>query len=317
MSNWVIRCAEKYLTPLYERMKDCLLEESVLHSDETAFKVLREPGRSPTTKSFEWLYRTSGCSRHRIIVYEYKPTRNGEHPLRFLMGFKGLLHTDGYQVYHNLPPEITVIGCWAHARRKFEDLLKKIPEDKRKGTNAETGVAYINALFKLERRFAALTPEERYEKRLIHSKPIADAFFEWAENLNVLPKTPIGEAVHYALSQRKYLENVFLDGRAEISNNRTERSIRPFVMGRKAWLFSNTPAGAVASSVVYSLVETAKENGLHPFRYLEFVLESMSQDSAPDVDLPLPWSNALPERCRIQHTKENCSEWEKQKALTS
>ena len=303
MANWVIFCSEKYLNPLYELMKRCLLAESVLHSDETIVQVLREPGRAARTKSYEWVYRTSGCSERKNIVYEYKQTRGQEHPKRFLKDFKGLLHTDGYQAYHNLPPDITVIGCWAHVRRKFEDILKKIPEAGRSGTNAETGVAYINALFSLERKFANLTSKERYEQRLEKSKPIADAFFEWMSNLSALPKSPIGGAVHYALSQRKYLENVFLDGRAEISNNRAERSVKPFVMGRKAWLFSNTPAGAAASSVMYSLIETAKENGLHPYRYLEYLLETLSSNSAFDIQTLLPWSDTLPEGCRVQQKK--------------
>jgi len=304
MANWVIQCSERYLEPLCEVLKRHLLAENALHSDETPVQVLREPGRAATTKSYEWVYRTSGCSKHKIVVYEYKQTRSGEHLKKFLKDFKGLLHTDGYQAYHNLPPGITVIGCWAHVRRKFEDILKKIPGDRRKGTSAETGVAYINALFSLERKFSGLPPKERYEKRLEKSKPIADAFFEWAASLGALPKSPIGGAVHYALSQRKYLENVFLDGCAEVSNNRAERSVKPFVMGRKAWLFSNTPAGAAASSVMYTLIETAKENGLHPYRYLEFLLETLSSNSTLDLETLLPWNDTLPETCRVQQTKK-------------
>lgn len=126
---------------------------------------------------------------------------------------------------------------------------------------------------------------------------MSDAFFAWAQNLEALPKSPIGEAVGYALSQKKYLENVFLDGRCELTNNRAERSIKPFVMGRKAWLFSNTPEGARASSVMYSIIETAKENGLHPYRYLEFLLTVLPSSTTSDLEGLLPWSEHLPQEC--------------------
>jgi Transposase and inactivated derivatives len=297
MSNWVIKCSELYLEPVYERLKRYLLAETVLHADETTVQVLHEQGREAQTKSYEWIYRTGGCAERNIAIYEYKETRKQEHPRSFLQDFTGYLHTDGYQVYHNLPPEITIVGCWAHVRRKWEDILKKLPKDKRKGSDTETGVAYINALFKLEREFSELTPTERHQKRLERSKLISDAFFVWAGNLGALPKSPLGDAVHYSLSQRRYLESVFLDGRTEISNNRAERAVKPFVMGRKAWLFSNTPAGAKASSVMYSILETAKENGLHPHRYLEFLLDSLPNATTADLDALLPWSDTLPELC--------------------
>jgi transposase len=304
MSNWVIKCSEMYLEPVYEQLKKQLLSESVLHADETTFQVLREPGRQAQTKSYEWLYRTSGFSEHKIAIYDYQQTRGGEHPRNFLEGFAGLLHTDGYQAYHNLPLDITVIGCWGHCRRKFEDALKKIPKGKQKGSGAEKGVAYTNALFKLERTFAQLPPEERFQRRLEQSKPISDAFFAWAGCLGALPKSPLGQAVQYALSQRKYLENVFLDGRAELSNNRAERSVKPFVMGRKSWLFANTPSGAKASSVMYSIIETAKENGLHPYRYMEFLLETLPNSTTSDIESLLPWSETLPEHCLSPHKTE-------------
>lgn len=299
MSNWVVKCSQMYLEPIYGLLKSHLLKESVLHADETTVQVLREPGRAAQTKSYEWVYRTGVCAERKISIYDYEMTRRQEHPLTFLKDFKGFLHTDGYQAYHNLPPDITVVGCWAHVRRKFEDLLKKTPKDKQKGSNAEKGVAYINALFRLERGTAGLAPEERLKKRLEKGKEISDAFFTWAEGLGALPKTPLGMATHYAISQRPYLENIFRDGRTEISNNRCERAVKPFVMGRKAWLFSNTPSGAEASSVMYSIIETAKENGLHPFRYMEFLLETLPGATTADLESLLPWSESLPVRCRV------------------
>jgi transposase len=299
MSNWVVKCSEIYLEPIYALLKSYLLRESILHGDETSLQVLREPGREAQTKSYEWVYRTGARAERKISVYEYKTTRGHEHPKAFLRDFNGYLHTDGYQGYHNLPKGIIIIGCWAHVRRKFEDLLKKTPKAKRKGSNAEKGVAYINALFKIERETADFKPEDRLKKRLEKGKPISDAFFAWAKGLGALPKTPLGEAVNYAILQRPYLENIYLDGRTEISNNRCERAVKPFVMGRKAWLFSNTPSGAAASSVMYSIMETAKENGLHPFRYMEFLLETLPGAKSSDLESLLPWSGTLPERCRV------------------
>jgi len=299
MANWVIQCSENYLEAVYHRMIGFLLQESTLHSDETTLQVLREPGREAQSKSYEWVYRTSGHSVRNIVIFDYKETRQQEHPRKFLKDFNGFLHTDGYQVYHNLPPGITVVGCWSHARRPWEKMYKNLPKDKRKGSDAEKGLAYINALFDWERKWKDLPPEERFEKRLDKSKPVADAFFAWAESLDALPKSPLGEAVHYALSQRKYLENVFLDGRLELTNNRCERSVKSFVIGRKSWLFSTTPEGAKASSVMYSIIETAKENGLHPFHYVKYLLETLPNATTGEIDAFLPWSDTLPDCCRV------------------
>ena len=300
MSNWVIKCVELYLITIYIMLKTHLLKESVLHGDETTIQVLHEAGRTAQTKSFEWVYRTSGHSDRKIVIYEYQETRKQEHPREFLKNFKGFLHCDGYQVYHNLPPEITVVGCWAHARRYFEKIWKTLPKKAREESDAGIGLSYINALFKFEREFVELPPNKRYQKRLEKSKPVADAFFAWADALGALPNFPLGQATHYAMSQRKYLENVFLDGRLELSNNRCERSVKPFVMGRKAWLFSNTPEGANASSVMYSIIETAKENGLHPFCYVRFLLEALpNMTSADNFEELLPWSGLLPDWCRV------------------
>jgi transposase len=299
MCNWVINCSQMYLLSVYERMKARFLEETYAHADETVVQVLKEKGKSAQSKSYEWVYRTGIGAKHKIILYEYKPSRKQEHPQAFLAEFKGFLHTDGYDVYHNLPPDIVVVGCWAHARRYWEKIWKALPEDKLKDSDADTGLAYINALFKLERKFVNLPPSERHEKRLLESKPISDAFFAWVDSLRALPKSPEGEACTYAKNQRKYLENVFLDGNLELSNNRCERSVKPFVMGRKAWLFSDTTDGAEASSFMYSIIETAKENGLRPFNYLKFLLETLpTMSSGDDFDALLPWSESLPASCR-------------------
>jgi transposase len=305
MANWLIYCAQNYLAAIYSLLITFLLKETVLHADETTVQVLHEPDRAPQTKSFEWLYRTSGCSKHPIVIYEYKETRKQDHPKAFLKDFKGYLHTDGYQAYHNLPPDIIVVGCWFHARSYWENLYKTIPADKRDGSNAERGLVYINLLFAFEDEFSNLEPDEKHEKRLKYSKPVSDEFFAWVKTLNALPKSLLGEAVHYALSQRPYLENVYLDGRLELSNNRAERSIKPFVQGRKQWLFSNTPNGAESSSIIYSVIETAKENRLRPFQYIKYLLEMLPKTRSSELESLLPWSEALPDSCRVPLKESN------------
>lgn len=298
MANWIVYCAQNYLLAIYSLMIKDLLKESIAHADETTVQVLHEPGREAQSKSYEWLYRTSGYCEHPVVIYEYKETRGQEHPKAFLKNFKGFLHTDGYQCYHNLPAGIIVVGCWFHARQYWEKTYKAVAEDKRNGSIAERGLVYINLLFAYEEEFSDFKPEMRYKKRLEFSKPVSDDFFAWISSLKALPKSLLGEAITYALNQRVYLENVYLDGRLELSNNRAERSIKPFVQGRKVWLFSNTPNGAEASSIFYSIIETARENHLHPFHYLKHLLDTLPNTKTSNLENLLPWSKSLPLWCQ-------------------
>lgn len=299
MANWVIRAAEDWLWPIYELLRTLLLAREVLHADETVCQVLREPGKKANTNSYIWLYRTSGDEERPIILYEYQPTRSSTHPKRFLDGWSGYLHTDGYQGYHKLPTGITVIGCWVHMRRKFEDAYKAIPAAAKPGSRIPEVIRRIGELFHLESQWKDLDPAVRQELRLKESKPLAEAFFEWLNTLNVLPKSAMGEAVKYAFNQRPWLMNVYLDGRCELSNNRAENSIRPFVMGRKNWLFCNSQKGAKASSTIYSVIETAKANGLKPFEYLKFLFETVPDSTIGRLPSLLPWGDAVPDYCRM------------------
>lgn len=233
MSNWLIKACNEWLEPIYGEMKRRLCAHQVLHADETTLQVLHEDGKPAKSKSYMWLYRTSGEAKHQIVLYDYRPNRKTENPEEFLRDFKGYLHADGYDGYHRLPGDITVVGCWTHARRKFDDLLQTIPKDKRDLSDAAKGIAYCDKLFRLEKQFALLSPEERFEERKRLSKPLIDEFYAWLGSLREPPKSLMGKAIYYAESQRKYLERYLLDGRLEISNNRAERTIRPFVMGRK------------------------------------------------------------------------------------
>jgi transposase len=298
MANWIVKCAEDWLEPIYERMKELLLKESVLHADETVVQVLHEPGKKANTNSYEWLYRTSGCAEHPITLYEYQPTRSSAHPIRFLAGWKGYLHTDGYQGYHRLP-DVTVIGCFSHVRRRFDDALKILPPEQRRDSAAARGLDYCNKLFDLEQEFAALSPEERYRKRLERSLPMAEEFLAWAKPFAMGTKSVLKTATDYLIGQWPWLKNIYLDGRLELSNNRAERSIKPFVIGRKNWLFSNSQKGARASSVVYSVLETAMENGLNPFRYLKLLFETMPNCTTGQIDGLLPWGELIQGKCKV------------------
>ena len=299
MSNWLIRCAEDWLKPICHRLHQLLCAGDVLHADETTVQVLHEPGRTAQSKSTMWLYRTCAGIKHQIVLYNYQTSRGGEHPAKFLRDFKGYLHTDGWEEYHRkLPDGITVVGCWAHCRRKFDEALAALPEKDRADSQSLCGKQFCDRLFALEREYADLPPDDNFKTRqlarLEKTKPAMEAFFTWAAQraqTDVQPKSLLGLAVHYALNQRLWLERVLLDGRLELSNNRAERSIKPFVIGRKNWLFNNTPNGAHASAIIYSLIETAKENGLNPYEYLTAIFRKAPNLPAhSSVDPLLPWN---------------------------
>ena len=288
MSNWLVKACADWLEPIYQEMQRRLCGHQILHADETTLQVLREDGKRAQSKSYMWLYRTSGEAQRQIVLYDYQRDRKHTHPEAFLKDFTGFLHADGYEGYHKLPDRIIVVGCWTHLRRKFDEALQTLPKDKWESSDAAKGVAYCNKLFHLEKQFASLSPNERQKERARQSQPLAEEFYAWAGSLRALPKTLLGKAAYYAQSQRKYLMRYLLDGRLEISNNRAENSIRPFVIGRKNWLFSNTPNGARASAVYCSLIISAKENGLVPFEYLAKVFTE-APNGAP-IDSLMPWT---------------------------
>ena len=301
MSNWILRATEDYLTPVYEQLHQELLKQDVLHADETTLQVLHEPGKKPQSESYMWLYRTSGDAQKPIALYEYQPGRGAKHPREFLTGFNGYLHTDGYAGYHNLPEEITVVGCWAHARRKFDEAIKSLPKGKAKGSSAAQGLAYCDKLFAIEAELAELSPEERYNERLKQAKPVLDAFLAWANVRTAAPKSALGKALTYLKEQWPYLTNYLKDGRLELSNNRAERSIKPFVIDRKNFLFANVVRGATGSAVMFSLIQTAIENKLDPYRYLTWLMKTANNADLTDsatVQSLLPWNAA--QECRTK-----------------
>ena len=301
MANWVIRSSQDHFEPVIRHLQKELLKREVIHCDETPVQVLKEEGKKPQTKSYMWLYRTGNDGKAPIILYDYQPSRSGENAASYLKDFKGYVHSDGYSGYNKLDG-ITRCGCWAHLRRKF---VEAIPDKKAVGaplTSAEIGRDYCNQLFKVEESLKDLTPKERFCKRLELEKPILEAFWCWLESLTVLKGSALGKAVTYAMNQRPFMENYLLDGRCALSNNAAENAIRPFTVGRKNWLFADTPKGASASAAVYSIIETAKANGLNVFAYLQHLLLYMPdtdwQNHPEELDDLMPWSPEVQEQCK-------------------
>ena len=244
MCNWSIRCSVDWLEPIYDALHVRMLALDVLHGDETTFQVLHEEGRAPQTKSYLWVYRTSGDAGFAIVLCDYQTGRGSEYPKAFLAGFNGFLHTDGWEAYRKLDG-VTIVGCWQHARSMYDDALKVLKPEEREGTNALRGKRYCDKLFDIERELAGLSPEDRYAGRLELAKPVLDEYHTWLLSFNKLGQSLFCKAVNYSLNQWPYLQNYLLDGRLEISNNRAERTVKMFVIDRKNFLFANTPNGGV------------------------------------------------------------------------
>lgn len=303
LANWIIRAATDWLEPLWERMKSHLLKEVVIHADETPIQVLKEEGKKPSSDSRMWVYCSGNTGNPPVILFEYQPTRSGEHARRFLTGFRGYLQTDGYSGYDKVQ-NVTRCGCWAHLRRKYQEALTKSGDIQ--GSAAAVGFDYCNQLFAIEKDLTELTPEERKLKRQARSKPVLEAYLSWLETVNPLQGSKLAEAITYSINQKASLGVFLEDGHIELSNNRAENAIRPFVIGRKSWLFADTPKGAKASAVAYSIVETAKANKLNIYKYLVHIFSTMPAldfKNHPSLleDL-LPWSEKLPDCC---HNRNN------------
>ena len=207
MANWLIKASERWLQPVYERMRDHLLKRDILHADETHLQVLREAERAASSTSYMWLYRT-GRDGPPIILYDYQTTRANKHPARFLKDFKGYLPVDGYAGYDGIP-NICLVGCWAHARRKFVEALKAMPAKEQSMPSAtREGLEFCDKLFAIERELHDMTPDKRYEGRLEKSRPVLDAFWAWLKRQTprVLPKSPLGQAIQYCRNQKDKLE---------------------------------------------------------------------------------------------------------------
>lgn len=312
MSNWVIRCSERYLSLIWERYAAELRMLPVVQADETTCGVNKD-GRPANAKSYMFVYRSGEFNtQRRIIIYDYQKTRNAEHLERFLTGFSGILVSDAYSGYHTLDrkrEDIRVAHCWAHARRDFADALKAYkktgPSKKRvKQTIAYQALERIGTFYALEDGWKELSPEERLNRRQEQLKPLVEAYFSWIKSIDPesVGSQKIRDGLKYSVNQEVYLKVFLEDGNVPIDNSASERAIRPFVVGRSNWRVMDTIHGAQASAIVYSIVETAKANNLKPYEYLRLLLteipKHMDETSASFLDDLLPWSSSIPDICR-------------------
>jgi len=293
MSNWQQQVYKK-LSPLFVLFKENAKSGPVLQMDETTVQVIGEEGRSDTQKSYMWVAR-GGLAGKKVIWYEYHPSRASFHAKEFLSGYSGYLQTDGFSGYDKAVEGnslIIQVGCFAHARRKFFEAAKTSKESK----SAEIGLSFIRKLYEIEKKLRSQWEKDKNTEKFILDRrkacePELNMFHLWLEKrkVEVLDSSLLGKAIHYSLSQWDkliaYLGSPYLTP----DNNACENAIRPFVIGRKNWLFSQSPEGADSSAGMFTLIETAKENGLVPFKYLMALFKK-----TPLAVLPEDWDNLLP-----------------------
>lgn len=288
MSSWIDKSATLF-APLVERLKAELLRQPTLFADETPLKVVK----SDKVNSYMWVYCSGRDSPDpnnpipNIVLYDFHNSRAAACVVNYLDGYQGYLHVDGYQAYART--EATLIGCWAHARRKFID-AKKL-QGKNKTGKADLVLSLIQKLYGVESRIKDKSVDDKYTARQEVSLPILSKLKIWLEQdqPNLVGNSKLIEAANYLVNQWHKLIRYVDDGRLSIDNNRAERAVKPFVIGRKNWLFSQTANGAHASATLYSIVETAKINGLIPFNYICACLDELCQPE-PDIDSLLPWN---------------------------
>lgn len=320
MSNWTVWTAERYLSPVYERMKKCQLEAHVNQSDETPVEVIHDD-RPAGSKSYMWVHITGELSPvPPVIVYEYQKTRHSDHPKAYYRDFSGVLVTDGLEQYHKLGRDlegITNANCMAHARRHFANAVKAIGKSNPeaiKGSIAYQALVRIGAIYDLEGGLKDLTPEKRLKERQTSIKPLVEEFFAWIRKVQadwtVLPKGETAKGIAYCLNQEEYLRVFLSDGEVPIDNLASERALRTFTIGRKNWMTINTVRGAQASAMIYSITETARANGLNVYYYVKHLLEGLLEIELADGSIDekeleqlMPWSKELPAECYSKRRK--------------
>jgi transposase len=300
LANWMIQ-AGTLIQPLINLLRDRLLAYDILQMDETPVQVLKEPGKTAQSKSYLWLQR-GGPPDQTVVLYDYDPSHSAEVPKRLLDGFKGYLQTDGYDGYNAVVAVngLTHIGCMAHARRRFSDAVKAQGKNKQRG-NAHRGLALIRKLYRVEKQARKFTPEARHDHRQRHARPVFDELRTWLDEAlpQVPPQSATGNALNYLHNEWDKLIRYLDDGRLKIDNNGAENAIRPFVIGRKNWLFSASVKGVKASANLYSLIETAKANGLEPYAYLRHLFTELPKAETVEAIEALVPGNLSKDQIRI------------------
>jgi len=285
MSNWMINVGSQ-CKALIQLLHGEILSGPVVNIDETRVQVMNEQGRLNTSQSYMWVF-LGGSRDGPSIIYQYQPTRAGDVAKKFLEEYSGYVQTDAYVGYDDLESlKIRLLGCWAHARRKFMDMVKAMKKSGRKSGSADVALGFIRNLYRIEENVVELKlcPDDIYRVRQEKSKPVLDKFLEWLNKrtIETPPKGLLGKAISYTLNNWERLIRYLENGVLLPDNNLVENAIRPFALGRKNWLFSGHPRGAEASANLYSLIETAKANGLEPYRYLRFLFEKLPYAKTED-----------------------------------
>ncbi|MCD8513865.1 MAG: IS66 family transposase [Nitrincola sp.] len=297
MANWIIRL-DPLLQPLINLMREVQNSSDYLQADETRIQVLKEDGKTAQSDKWMWVTR-GGPPGHLTILFDYDPSRAGRVAVRLLDEFTGILQADGYSGYARICAQnnITRIGCWDHARRKFVEASKAKDKGQQvKLSKADMALSMINKLYVIEREIKDLSVADRYQMRQKHSIPKLIEFKAWLDKNTprVMKKTLTRTAMDYTLNQWEYLIGYCERGDLHISNALAENAIRPFALGRRAWLFADTSQGAKASATCYSLIETAKANDLEPASYIEYVLNHIAEaDTLEKLEQLLPWNAPL------------------------
>lgn len=295
ITNWHILAVQNALEPLYDLFRKELVKQPVLHADETSYRVIE----SLKAKTYYWMFCSGHLETHPIVLYHHAESRGNEVPKAFLEGFKGYLHCDGWGAY-KLLPEVQLVFCGAHIRRKFYEALGNKKEPK-KDSPAYIGLSYWDKLFKIEAQMKDLSPEKRLKQRQKKLRPVLEEFWRWLETTTVLPNSKFGKAVDYAAKHREGVERILEDGRLELSNNRAERMIKELVLGRKNWLFSASLEGAHSSGVLLSMMKTAELNHLDVRKYFLHLFEeipNLPMINEQSLTRLLPWSEEVQTLCK-------------------
>lgn len=303
LSSWVLKCGELFL-PLIHLMQQEIITGKKVNADETPVQVMKEPEKKNTSKSYMWIF--VGGPESNIIVYKYHATRGGIVATEFMEGFKGYLQADGYSGYNEICRKEGVIrvGCWMHARRKFADIVKIT----KKTGKAHVAMNYIRKLYKIEEQAKErnLSAEQIKNLREEEAQPILEEFKQWLEDSqeHVPPKGLLGKAITYSLSNWPELTVYLTDGDLEIDNGVAERKLKPFVIGRKNWLFMGSVNGANAGATIYSLIETSKANGINPYSYLKYILEKLPYCNVDqEREKLLPWNVDVKDIAKVAFKK--------------
>jgi len=293
LANWILKL-QALAQPIYNLLQDRLLASGYIHMDETSVQVLKEPGKAASTKSYMWVRKT-GDPDQKVVLFDYEPTRSAAVVDKLLGDYQGFLQTDDYKGYHAFGQRegVELLACWAHSRRKFIEAEKVANTPKGKIGKAGMGVQLIKKLYAIEKRIQSLSPAEKRQIRQQDSQTQMDKIEKWLQQSlqTTLPKSRLGKALGYLHSNWDKLQVYLTDGKLNIDNNPVENAIRPFAIGRKNWLFSTSQNGAKASAMMYSIIETAKANGLEPYQYLKHVFEQLPLATRlEDYEQLLPWN---------------------------